>query len=356
MQTAQRRPLPGVIGRLQEAPYRFQFVQAVRLLLIWLRRGGISPEHALRELLRFQNGLSLGFPPSEIQSVVFEMKSAQDEAAPPSPADLAQIRLTPAFIGLLGASGTLPLHYTEQIAAYEHREPDKSARAYFDMFSQRLIALFAQTWGKYRLEHSLDVHGRDEFRPLFVALGGGRAGAWRTTDASWESLGADVAAFYIGLLRQRPVSVVALRCILEGYFDVPIAIDQFAGGWDDIVDNRQCRMGGPNATIGYSGALGVRTWRHDLRITVRIGPLDKENFDGFLPGAAGAVALEKLLAMVGVAGLQYIAHVMLKADQVGPLVLAGGIAKGRQLGWDACLGDEHACTRQADVRYLLHPS
>ena len=41
MPTPQRQPVPGVIGRLAAAPNRFQFVQAVRVLLVWLRRAGI---------------------------------------------------------------------------------------------------------------------------------------------------------------------------------------------------------------------------------------------------------------------------------------------------------------------------
>ena len=53
MPASQRRPVPGVIARLEAAPYRFQFMQAVRLVLIWLRREGVPPERALRHILRF---------------------------------------------------------------------------------------------------------------------------------------------------------------------------------------------------------------------------------------------------------------------------------------------------------------
>lgn len=355
MQTPQRRPLPGVIGRLNDAPYRFQFVQAVRLVLVWLRQNGVPPERALRDLLRFQNGLSLGFPASEIAALAFEARAGLEVAAPMAPQDIARICITPAVIGLLGASGTLPLHYTEQIAAYEHQAQDKSARGWFDMLGQRFVALFAQAWGKYRMEHSLDVFGRDQFRPLVVALGG-RAGAWRASRQSPEGRGDDVAAFYLGLLRQHPVSVTALRQVLTGFFGVPIAIEQFVGGWDEIADNRQCKMGGENATLGHSGALGVRNWRHDLRVTLRIGPLDKPEFDDFLPGAPGSVAMAKLLAMVGVAGLQYAVQVVLKPELVGPLVLAGGTAIGRQLGWDTRMGEAMTQDERAGVRYLLRPT
>ena len=109
MPAPQRRPVPGVIARLEAAPYRFQFMQAVRLLLIWLRREGVPPEQALRHILRFRNSLSLSFPASEIESLSFGLA---DDASPES-GTVATIQMTPAFMGLLGANGTLPLHYTE---------------------------------------------------------------------------------------------------------------------------------------------------------------------------------------------------------------------------------------------------
>jgi type VI secretion system protein ImpH len=344
-----------VIARLQQAPHRFEFAQAVRLLLIWLRHHGIPHDRAIRELLRFQNSLSLGFPASEIQSLTLQSATALPQDRALHPKDLEWIHLTPAFIGLLGANGTLPLHYTEHIAAYEHEAQDQAARAYFDIFSHRIVAQFAQAWGKYRIEHSLDVHGNDKFRPMLLSLGGGHAGVCRGKHESGTGLSEDIAAFYIGLLRQRPVSVAALRCILPDYFGVPIVIEQFIGRWNDIADNRQCKMGGPNAALGYSGALGVRVWRRDLHVRLRIGPLSREDFERFLPGAPGTLALERLLAMLGVASLQYLAHVVLKSEEIGPLVLTGGAAKGIRLGWDACLGAERG-RGPADVSYLLCPS
>lgn len=350
MPAPQRRPLPGVIGRLQAAPYRFQFVQAVRLLLIWLRRSGIPPDRALRDILRFQNSVSLGFPASEIHALLIDLASDESDV----PTGLSQIRVTPAFIGLLGGNGTLPLHYTEHIAAYEHAEQDPSARAYFDMFSDRAVGLFFKAWSKYRLEHSIDIEGTDQFRPLLLSLGA-RPAAAPSADSDRYALHADVLAFYVGLLRQRPMSVATLLCILPEYFGVPIAIDQFVGGWDDIADDRQCKTGGANATLGYSGTLGVRSWRHDLRVTLHIGPLGKDDFERFLPRASGARALEAMLAMVGVAPLEYVAHVMLKPDDVAPLDLMGGATPGKRLGWDARLGIAPRA-QPADVLYSLRPS
>ena len=348
MPAPQRRPVPGVIARLEAVPYRFQFMQAVRLLLIWLRREGIPPERALRHIVRFRNSLSLAFPASEIES--FSIDRA--DGASPTACAVTTIQVTPAFMGLLGANGTLPPHYTEWVAAHEHAEQDESVRACFDLFSDRTVGLFFKAWTKYRPEHAIDIHGEDPFRPLVLSLGARHATA-PSPEINKDSLHANVMAFYVGLLRQRPVSAAALGCILPDYFGVPIAIEQFVGGWDGIDDIRQCRMGGTNAMLGHSGALGVRAWRHDLGVTLHIGPLGKADFERFLPGTAGARALEAMLALVGIPGLRYVAHVTLRADDVEPLDLAGGAKPGKRIGWDARLG---VANKAADVRYLLQPS
>lgn len=341
MPAPQRRPVPGLIGRLVAEPWRFQFMQALRLLLAWLRRSGTPPEQALRDILRFENSLSLGFPASEIASLSIEGEVT-----------VTKIRLTPAFMGLLGANGTLPLHYTERIAAYEHTNQDASARAFVDLLSDRAVSLFFQACGTYRHELAIDLHGEDRFRPMLLALSARQPGAARA-ESDPSLLQADVMAFYAGLLRQRPISAAALRCILPDYFGVPIAIEQFTGAWDEIPDSRQCRMGGANDTLGHGGALGVRTWRHDLRVTLHIGPLGKADYERFLPGGASARALEAMLGTVGIAGLQYLAHVMLRPEDAAPLDLAGGAKPGKRIGWDTRLGHE---PRPVDVRYLLRPS
>lgn len=350
MPTPQRRPVSGVIGRLDAAPYHFQFMHAVRLLLVWLRRAGIPRDQAMHHVLRFGNTLSLGFPPSEITSLSIE----QAEDLQPLPGHALKIRVTPAFMGLLGAHGALPQRYTEQVASYEHARHDESLRAFFDLLSDRTIGLFFEAWSKYRPEHALDVQGEDWFRPMLLSIGAQPVGPSHPA-ADHPAVHDDVMAFYGGLLRQRPLSAAALRCVLADYFNIPLAIEQFTGGWDTIADTLQTRMGGANATLGRGGALGVRMWRHDLRITLRIGPLGKADFERFLPGTVGARALEAMMALVGIAGLQYLVHLMLRPSDVFPIDLAGGGRPGKRLGWDARLGIARDA-RPLDVRYLLRPS
>lgn len=362
MQTAQRRLEPGVIERLLRQPHRFAFVQAVRLLLQWLAQNGVPPERALLHLLRFQNSVSLGFPPSEIEALVVDAGADADGTAALLAAlrrnGAARIRITPAFMGLLGVNGALPLHYTERVLARAQQCQDDSARAFFDTFSSRVAALYFQGWGKYRLEHKLDVEGRDGWMPLLLALGGASAASFgRRADGRDSGVGADVGAYYAGLIRQRPVSACAVGRVLSDYFCVPVALEQFVGAWDAIPANRVCRLGGANAALGHGAALGERIWREDLRVRVRVGPLDEAGLERFLPGSAGARALEKMLATFDLGALQCEVLLLMRADCVQAGALAGARqADGPRLGWDAFLAGAPQTADRAEVRYLLRPS
>lgn len=365
MQTAQRRLEPGVIERLLRQPYRFEFVQAVRVLLQWLARNGVPPERALLHLLRFQNSVSLSFPASQIEALVVDAGAHVEGAgATALLAALrenaqARIRITPAFMGLLGVGGALPLHYTERVQTRAQQSQGDSARAFFDIFSNRMPALYFQGWGKYRLEHRLDIEGRDAWLPLLLALGGASAASFgrRADGQDNGGVGADVGAHYAGLIRQRPVSACAVGRVLSDYFGVPIALEQFIGAWDPIPADRVCRLGGPNAVLGHTAALGERIWREDVRVRLRVGPLDKAGLERFLPNTAGSRALEKMLATFDLGALQCEVLLLMRADCVEPATLAGANqSSGPRLGWDAYLVSGPQAADRAEVRYLLRPS
>ena len=353
MPTPQRRLEPGVIQRLLERPQRFQFVQAVRLLVQWLRQHGVPQERALLHLLRFRNSLSLCFPASQIEALSAEADVALHSAAALTAAlrdgRLQHIHLTPAFMGFLGNSGAMPNHYTERVAAHQHAQRDDSGRAFFDTFSHRALALYFETWQKYRLEQRLDTQGEDGLLPLVLAFGGMRDDA--PPGAARHGVGQDAAAYYATLFRQRPVAACLLAGVLSDYFGVPIKLEQFVGFWDPIPANRQLRLGTENSRLGHAAMPGVRLWREDLRVRLRIGPLGKADVERFLPRSLGAAALERLLAMCGLPGMQYEVQLVVRADCIRPFTLGAG----QRLGWETYALQGPNVTDRADVRYLLHP-
>jgi type VI secretion system protein ImpH len=343
MRTTPQQPAASLIAQLLAEPQRFEFFQAVRLLVLWLGEHGVPPRRALERHLRFRNSLALGFPASQLESIVPER--AEDE--PP------HFHLTPTFMGLLGAHGVLPGHVTERIAAWEALEPDAqlaaAPRAFLDIFTTRMLALFYGAWRKYRVEHAV-ADGSDGFLPLLLALAGFAPGS------PHEGVADSTLARYAGVLRQRPASAVVLARVLSDDFGVPVALEEGIGNWDRLAPGERSWLGGtsarPGAVLGQAAVLGERCWRPDLRVRVRIGPLSRAQFERFLPRAAGALALRTLLGLFAAPTLAYDVVLVLARSELRPARLAGG---PQRLGRDSYLITAPVPRDRADMVYELRP-
>lgn len=335
MQTTQRQHAPGVMGHLPDAPWRYEFVQIITLLLRQLRGQGVTSERAFRDVLRFHNSLSLSFPASEVCAISIEH---QDNG------DIKKIHVTPAFIGLLGASGTLPVHDTERIAMRYAVDRDASEHALVDVFSNRVIGLFFDAWRKYRVEQAVASQGRDRLLPLLTALAGRGAGSHANSSEP-------IRAYYAGLLRTRPVAAGTIAQILSNHFGVPIELEQLVGAWDAIPANRRSTLGSGAPVLGYGAALGVRLWRHDLRARLRIGPLDEDQLATFLPGGHALDALAEMMRLFAVPMVRFEVLRLLRPACVTRMRLS--TAERKQLGWNTFLTGTPGVTQRPAIGSML---
>ncbi len=339
-QTLRKHPSP--LDTLQAEPHRFGFFQAVRLLGML---GAVPGED-----VRFRNSLSLSFPASEIEAMDWQLR-------PDDQGHIPQVAITPAFMGLLGASGALPLVYTEQLAQVEsqHRhaqDEHPAARAFLDVFSNRALTLFHQAWRKHRLHLQFESDRRQRFMPLVLALAGlGQKGLQGRFDAERDGLADEALAYHAGALQQRALSAGQMRQILQDYLGVPVQIEQFVGRWYTVPDGGRTLLG-MSGQLGCSALLGDRVWQRDLRMRVSLGPLNHAQFRRFLPGHEGARALASLLTLCQGLSLEYEVCLQLKRQAVQGLHLS---ATGQaQLGWDTFLQTAGATQDRSDVRYEIH--
>jgi len=358
MPAPKRRFEPAVIERLFAQPYRFEYFQAVRMLELWLRRHGNAQDDAVANFVRFHNSTSLAFPASEIESLQAEPAGLPNDAralgAALQAAQLKYVRITPAFMGLLGANGALPSHYTERIASHALYQRDDGPRAFLDAFSSRSLALFYEAWRKYRLELKYQVTGKDGFMPLLLSLAGlGHGALRRRLSGGPYGVRDESLAYFAAMMRQKPASATQVARVLSEYFGQRVALEQFIGCWYDVPPAQQTALGGANAVLGGGALAGARVWQRDLRLRLVIGPLDYASYVSFLPGGAAAAALKNMLAMFTGVTLEYEVQLVLRADEVRGACLDGGIG-GTRLGWDSYLPHGGAARDRADVRYEIH--
>ncbi|SFN16046.1 type VI secretion system protein ImpH [Formivibrio citricus] len=328
---------------LEQDSSQFSFFQAVRILGLTApkRRG------ALPEKLRFRSVATLSFPASELHGY----RPAREDAAQADSLD----EMSVAFMGLVGPSAALPVHYTELVIERRLHNRDSTLHAFLDLFSHRATALFYMAWRKYRYWIAEEAGERDGFARNLLDLGG--LGLQRLREQMQQDMALDEAVFiyYAGLLNQKPLSSQALVTLIEGFLGVKAQLEQFAGQWISLPETEQTRLGTQCCELGVSTFSGNRAWDRQTKLELRLGPLRRPTFDALQPDAPAATALRALLQFA--LGHTLACNVTLELDRrdVPPARLEAD--KPLRLGGNGWLGDptEQQKRDPDEMRYaLLH--
>ncbi len=313
------RTLSLVEEALRTQPQSFGFFQAVRLLEKLLpdrTRVGAFDDPA-REVVRFAVNPAISFPPSEIHELVMEVDD--------QPAMLVN------FMGLTGPQGVLPHQYS-MLVAERIRTRDNALADFLDIFHHRLLSLFYEAWRSHRFTIAREDGSRDRLaQHLGDLIGLG-------LDSCRERLPfPDEALIYrAGLLAGMPRGAVALEQLLVDFFDIPAEVDQFVGGWFTLEQTDRCVIGEDDDDgnmLGLGAVAGDEIWDQQSRVRVRLGPLDRKQYDSFLPGGTGHAALGALLRLYSHGQFDFEVQLVLAREDVTGLRLGHGDAAEQRLGW-----------------------
>lgn len=304
--------------KLRREPFAFDFFQAVRLLeKVLPQRTSVGKfAHPATEVARFAAHPSLAFPASQIQGMEW-------------PAD-GPVEMTVNFMGLTGPQGVLPNPYTSLIIE-RLRASDTTLRDFLDIFNHRIISLFYRAWRKYRFDVACEHGERDLFsRHLLSLLGLGTEGM-----RDRQAVSDDALIYYAGLLGQRPRSAQALQQILSDYFEVPVAIEQFAGGWYRLDPETQCRLEGNNESgeLGLGAVVGDEVWNEQSKVRIVLGPLSLERYADFLPYGRSFQTLGGWVRFFSNDEWDFEVKLILEREQVPACTLGAEGVSGPQLGW-----------------------
>ncbi|GAB3554541.1 type VI secretion system baseplate subunit TssG [Noviherbaspirillum agri] len=360
---AQKRRLdPGLIQRLQEEPYRFEFFQAVRTLLAHHRKHTESqPSDVLGRTIRFRNSVSLSFPASEIESLDIEWaKGDVEEHAAIVPgtgegatAAFSGVTLVPAFMGLTGPSGVLPRHYTQHVAEREMYHRDGATRAFLDIFTSRAVALFYRSWLKYRPHFQYEADRKNGFLPMVLDLAGlGLRGASERLVKNGKGVAEESLAYYASALRSRPQSVAWFSHVVSDYFGVPCVAEQFVGQWFELPKHERSYLGNANCTLGQTSLCGGRVWDRQSKVRLVIGPVRRPQFDDFLPGGDAFHGLGRFFRLM--VGVTFDCEVQLILDRrdIAPARLDSR-SNATGLGWNAWFRPADSPVDSRDTTFLI---
>jgi type VI secretion system protein ImpH len=306
-------------ARLREAPYSFEFFQAVRLLTkAFSGRQPVGRFHQpSTEVVRFSPHATLTFPASEIQAL------AWPEDSP------AAMKVN--FMGLTGPMGVLPLYYTELVME-RLRARDTALSDFLDIFNHRAVSLFYQAWEKYRFPIALEQGADSRFTGLLLSMVGlGTPGL-----ANRQAVKDNTLLYYAGLLSQQPRSAAGLEQLLADYFDVPVEVEQFVGAWRSLDRETQSRFedsGDISEQLGGGAVIGDEVWDLQSRVRLKLGPLPLARYLDFLPTGTAYAPLGAITRFYSGDELDFEVQLILERQQVPACVLGAEGEQAPRLGW-----------------------
>ena len=304
---------------LTESACSFDFFQAVTLLqrICETSRPVGEFSNPEDETVHFRVNPRLGFPASQIQSLEYL------ENAPP--------QMMVNFMGLTGPHGVLPYTYSELILE-RLRAKDHSMAAFFDIFNHRAISLFYRAWQKSRFPVTYSDGPRDLFTHYLLDLIGlGTAGLRDRQEIEDQAL-----LHYTSLVAMQARSGVALEQMIGDYFEVPVEVQQFTGGWYGLDEPTQCVMRDreeASCQLGGGAVVGDAVWDRQARVRIRLGPLSLERYCDFLPDGSAYKALQAMTRFFSNQCLDFEVQLVLDRTQAPGTELDAETANSPRLGW-----------------------
>jgi type VI secretion system protein ImpH len=305
---------------LEREPYSVKFFQAVRLLeRLYPERNPVglfaSPSS---EVVQFSSVPTLTFPASEIQDLQLGKNG--------------QPKLLVNFMGLSAATGVLPHPYTEFLLE-RIRAKDRAPGEFFDIFNHRIIALFYRGWQKYRFYIAYERTGASDdviSARLLDLIGLGTKDLTHRMDIEDEA-----CLYYAGLLSQRRPTAQGLKQMLEDYFEVPVSVEQFTGTWNRLPPANLTFLRDIGAfceRLGMGTIVGDEVWDQHGTVTIRLGPMNFERYQEFLPGANACRELHAWLRLYANREFDFIVQLVLEREETPGAALGEESARAPRLG------------------------
>lgn len=297
-----------VIENLLENPASFEFIQAARLF----RHGTVlNAEAHWSKDFQFKSSLQLNFPQTEIESLNIEG---------------SQIQITNLVVGLTGMQGTLPYSYTNKIKLSSRQQREETLQ-FLNLFNHKLTAQYIDSSLNYNLPIRYEIEHENEYLNIIHALNGYKFSQHEAADLE------NYFAEFSGLMQGQTNTVYALKTILSCIFNANFSVTEFIETQFKLEDSQQTRLGGElNSQLGINTICGKTVRQIDDRIEICIGPLNKQDYQDFLPQQLLSEKLKKIIGIWCSPTLIVDVRLILKKENIEPVCLNAGISFGLSQG------------------------
>lgn len=341
MATPDWRKSGDIASKIEANPWRFDFFQLVHLIE---QQGEAAPHSevgdftpASKESVKFKTNPLLHFEPAPVKSVTKSEESTE---------------LLVNFLGLNGASGVLPFHYSELIIQ-QLRNNDASLRDFVDIFNHRSVSLFYRAWKKHRpwlkqtsktqTVSKYQKNWHEELLKGLVGLSTESNASFNRPEGAWLN--------YAGIGANRVTSPSTLKHAIGHHFGLNVEIREYKGQWEDMPNDVRTRLAdrrsnGTNNILGVSALLGQRCWNAQNRFEVEILGIEYEQFMTFAPGSQKLRSLYELIRFKVGTELDFDLSLKIRESHLEAANFSSGSKP--QLGWNTRLQSKQPSNEKTD--------
>lgn len=289
---------------------RFSFFQQIREMLKKCSRAATKEERTawLEEHVLLQSDLTL----DATKGVFSRAEFAEDSG---------KWLLSVCEGGLTGASGALPLVYTEWFMEQAYRWHDHAGMAFLNIFNHRLYCLRYLAWAHRHAYAYGELTSERLAGGILQALSG---------NGGTPECGPDGGRYFMPATR----SVSCLVPWLGRILGTDIHISPFQVRWRKLREDERCRLGPGLTRLGDALAVGRYLQERQTSFTLTLGPLPVGEAALFYPGQQNFKKLQDCLSLfLGRGnGLFFYLVLLQYMDPPGALMSPGALGQTLILG------------------------
>ncbi len=278
-----------VAVEMNQLANQFDFFQAIRrveTLSQELPRVGHA-QQANQEAVRIKQSPAVDFAPSTI-----------DEIEPDSS---GRVVLKQRFFGLLGPSGPMPLHVTEQVRNQTRHEDDATIEQFLNLFHHRMGTLFYRAWSSSRGAVQRDRPDQDRFADYLAALSGVMANQDAAETPPTSAVTIQNRWHFTGRFASSHRNAEGLQAVVSSVVDAKTQVYSFVLRQLRLQEEDRTRLtkqptaAGRGGRLGRSVVLGRSVADRRSTIGLCIGPVKFQLFRALLPGGQLHDSIRKLI-------------------------------------------------------------
>ncbi len=272
-----------LIQNLTKYPFKFSFTKALDVLLSYSGVNVSNIKYKDLSVVDIYSSCNLQSKFCDIEKVNIENNKKYSIAAN--------------LVGIVGVDSVMTDEYLEKYILHQDRETREAIFDFLNILSNSILSLRYLFLKKHDVECLSSDMQNSSIGMISLSLSGMDYFSKQDHDSFQNQDEDSYLQYKKNQIQDQLYTTVqnflwsyarsgeGLRCILYGFFKVPVYVEQFVGSFVEVDDDLRSKIGinGSYNVLGINTYLGSSVWDSSVCINILVGPLEYSQYVEFLP-------------------------------------------------------------------------